>query len=169
MPLRGQTQKPVRQAIANAMNQTTKTVIDVMKKLFVTLLLISPLSFADFSCEIKDMKMLNDDGSLTTPPNPWRVGHVFVVDKLTGDVTGNDAPMLDMTVLHVGDKKNAWKGISTPIVSRVLDSVKEPFGITSSIGNSSDLLWISTYVEGPNKPFIYHEATNVITGVCKVF
>ena len=80
-----------------------------MKNLLLALLLISPVSFADFSCEVKGMKMLNDDGSLTTPPNPWRVGDVFVVDKLTGDVTGSDAPMLDMTVLYVGDEKNAWK------------------------------------------------------------
>jgi hypothetical protein len=57
-----------------------------MKRILLTLLLITPLSFADFSCEVKDMKMLNDDGSLKTPPNPWRVGDVFVVDKLTGDV-----------------------------------------------------------------------------------
>ena len=72
-----------------------------MKNLLLALLLISPVSFADFSCEVKGMKMLNDDGSLTTPPNPWRVGDVFVVDKLTGDVTGSNAPMLDMTVLYV--------------------------------------------------------------------
>ena len=51
-------------------------------RLFLCLILISPLTFADFNCEVKDMKMLNDDGSLTTPPNPWRVGDVFVVDKL---------------------------------------------------------------------------------------
>ena len=140
-----------------------------MKKLLLALLLLSPFSFADFTCEIKDQKMLNDDGYLTSPPNPWRVGDVFVVDKLSGDVTGDDAPMLDMTVLYVGDDKNAWKGISTPILDRVLDSVKGPFGVISSIGNSLDLMWISTYAEGPNKPFIYHDATSVLTGVCKVF
>ena len=143
--------------------------IDIMKKLLLALLLLSPFSFADFTCEIKDQKMLNDDGYLTSPPNPWRVGDVFVVDKLSGDVTGDDAPMLDMTVLYVGDDKNAWKGISTPILDRVLDSVKGPFGVISSIGNSLDLMWISTYAEGPNKPFIYHDATSVLTGVCKVF
>ena len=143
--------------------------IDIMKKLLLALLLLSPFSFADFTCEIKDQKMLNDDGYLTSPPNPWRVGDVFVVDKLSGDVTGDDAPMLDMTVLYVGDDKNAWKGISTPILDRVLDSVKGPFGVISSIGNSLDLMWISTYAEGPDKPFIYHDATSVLTGVCKVF
>ena len=143
--------------------------IDIMKKLLLALLLLSPFSFADFTCEIKDQKMLNDDGYLTSPPNPWRVGDVFVVDKLSGDVTGDDAPMLDMTVLYVGDDKNAWKGISTPILDRVLDSVKGPFGVISSIGNSLDLMWISTYAEGPNKPFIYHDATSVLTGTCMVF
>lgn len=55
--------------------------------------------------------------------------------------------------------------ISTPIISRVLDSVKEPFGI----GNSLDLLWIRTYVEGTNKPFIYYGSTTVVTGICRVF
>ena len=120
-----------------------------MKNLLLALLLISPVSFADFSCEVKGMKMLNDDGSLTTPPNPWRVGDVFVVDKLTGDVTGSDAPMLDMTVLYVGDEKNAWKGISTPILDRVLSSVQATSGVTSSLGNSVDLMWISTYKNGP--------------------
>ena len=140
-----------------------------MKRLLLTLLLITPLSFADFSCEVKDMKMLNDDGSLKTPPNRWRVGDVFVVDKLTGDVTGSDAPMLDMTVLYVGDEKNAWKGISTPILDRVLNSAQGPFGVTSSLGNSVDLMWISTYKNGPKKPFIYHDAMIVITGICTVF
>jgi len=144
-------------------------VIDIMKKLLLALLLLSPFSFADFTCEIKDQKMMNDDGYLTSPPNPWRVGDVFVVDKLSGDVTGDDAPMLDMTVLYVGDDKNAWKGISTPILDRVLDSVKGPFGVISSIGNSLDLMWISTYAEGPDKPFIYHDAIGVITGICTVF
>lgn len=113
--------------------------------------------------------MLNDNGSLTTPPNPWRVGDVFVVDKLSGDVTGENAPMLDMTVLYIGDDANAWKGISAPILNRVLDSVKSPFGVTSSIGNSLDLMWISTYVKSPNKPFIYHDTTSVVTGICTVF
>jgi len=140
-----------------------------MKNLLLALLLISPASFADFNCEVKDMKMLNDNGSLTTPPNPWRVGDVFVVDKLSGDVTGKNAPMLDMTVLYIGDDANAWKGISTPILNRVLDSVKSPFGVTSSIGNSLDLMWISTYVKSPNKPFIYHDTTSVVTGICTVF
>ena len=140
-----------------------------MKKLFLTLLLISPVSFADFNCEVKDHKMLNDDGSITTPKNPWRVGDVFVVDKLSGDVSGKNAPMLDMTVLYVGDDENAWKGISTPILNRVLDSAKSPFGVISSLGNSLDLMWISTYQEGPNKPFIYYDATTVVAGICRIF
>ena len=140
-----------------------------MKKLLLTLLLISPSSFADFNCEVKDHKMLNDDGSLVTPPNPWRIGDVFVVNRSSGEVSGKSAPMLDMTVLYVGDDENAWKGISTPILDRVLDSVKGPFGVISSIGNSLDLMWISTYEEGPNKPFIYHDATSVLTGICTVF
>ena len=140
-----------------------------IRKLLLTFLLISPASFADFNCEVKDQKMLNNDGSITTPKNPWRVGDVFVVDKLSGDVSGKNAPMLDMTVLYIGDNGNAWKGISTPILNRVLDSAKSPFGVISSLGNSLDLMWISTYEEGPNKPFIYHHATSVITGICTVF
>ncbi len=139
-----------------------------MKKLLLALMFLSPFSFADFTCEVKDQKMLNDDGSLTSPPNPWRVGDVFVVDKLSGDVTGENAPMLDMTVLYVGGDENAWKGISTPVLDRVLESASSSLGGLSDIGNSLDLMWISTYKEGPNKPFIYHDATGVITGICKV-
>ena len=90
------------------------------------------------------------------------------MDKLSGDVTGDDAPMLDMTVLYVGDGANAWKGISRPILNRVLDSANSSLGVTSSIGNSVDLMWISTYVESPNKPFIYHDDTSVFTGICTV-
>ena len=140
-----------------------------MKNLLLSLLIISPASFADFNCVVKDMKRLSDDGSLTTLPNPWQVGSVFVVNRMSGEVSGKSAPMLDMTVLYVGDDENAWKGISTPILDRVLDSVKGPFGVISSIGNSLDLIWISTYKEGPNKPFIYHDAAGVLTGICKVF
>ena len=140
-----------------------------MNKLLLALMLLSSVSLADFTCEVKDQKMLNDDGSLTSPPNPWRVGDVFVVDKLSGDVTGENAPMLDMTVLYIGDDENAWKGISTPVLDRVLESASSSLGGLSDIGNSLDLMWISTYKEGPNKPFIFHDATGVITGVCTVF
>lgn len=140
-----------------------------MQKLFVTLLLISPLSFADFSCEIKDMKMLNDDGLLTTPPNPWQVGSVFVVNRISGEVSGKSAPMLDMTVLYVGDDENAWKGISSRLLNRVIESVNSPSGVVSSAGNGLDALWISTFEKGPNKPFIYYDSTMVSTGICKVF
>ena len=140
-----------------------------MRKLLLTFLLISPASFADFNCEVKDHKWLNDDGSLTTVPNRWRIADVFIVDRLTGDVTGKNAPMLDMTVLYIGDEENAWKGISTPILNRVLASASSSLGGMSDIGNSLDLMWISTYEEGPNKPFIYHHATSVITGICTVF
>ena len=140
-----------------------------MRKLLLTFLLISPASFADFNCEVKDHKWLNDDGSLTTVPNRWRIADVFIVDRLTGDVTGKNAPMLDMTVLYIGDEENAWKGISTPILNRVLASASSSLGGMSDIGNSLDLMWISTYEEGPNKPFIYHDGISVITGICTVF
>ena len=140
-----------------------------MRKLLLTFLLISPASFADFNCEVKDHKWLNDDGSLTTVPNRWRIADVFIVDRLTGDVTGKNAPMLDMTVLYIGDEENAWKGISTPILNRVLASASSSLGGMSDIGNSLDLMWISTYQEGPNKPFIYHDGISVITGICTVF
>ena len=139
-----------------------------MKPLLIALTLISPVSFAHFNCEVKDMKMLNKDESLTTPPNPFHVGSLFVVNEMSGEVSGKSAPMLDMTVLYVGDGANAWKGISRPILNRVLDSANSSLGVTSSIGNSVDLMWISTYVESPNKPFIYHDDTSVFTGICTV-
>ena len=81
------------------MSLTTKIVIDFMKRLLLALMFLSPFSFGDFTCEVKDQKWLNDDGSLTSPPNQWHVGAIFVVDKLSGDVTGENAPMLYMTVL----------------------------------------------------------------------
>lgn len=143
--------------------------IDIMQKLFVTLLLISPLSFADFSCEIKDMKMLNDDGLLTTPPNPWQVGSVFVVNRISGEVSGKSAPMLDMTVLSLGNDDNAWKGVSKNRLDRVLDPSFASLGPLNGNGTELDSLWISLYLDGPDKPFIYYEATSVLTGVCKVF
>ena len=140
-----------------------------MKRLLLSLLLISPASFADFNCEVKDMKRLSDDGSLTTPPNPWQVGSVFVVNRISGEVSGKSAPMLDMTVLHVGDDENAWKGISSRLLNRVIESVNSPSGVVSSAGNGLDALWISTFKKGPNKPFIYYDSTMVSTGICTVF
>jgi hypothetical protein len=112
----------------SATTLTTKSAIEIMKKLLLTLLLISPASFADFNCEVKDHKMLNDDGSLVAPPNPWRIGDVFVVNRFSGEVSGKSAPMLDMTVLYIGDDENAWKGISTAILNRVLDSASSSLG-----------------------------------------
>jgi len=93
------------------MSLNIKSAIKIMKKLLLTLVLISPASFADFNCEVKDHKMLNDDGSLTTPPNPWHIGAVFVLNRYSGDVSGKSAPMLDMTVLYIGDDESAWKGV----------------------------------------------------------
>jgi hypothetical protein len=114
--------------------------------------------------------MLNNDGSITTPKNPWRVGDVFVVDKQSGDVSGKNAPMLDMTVLSVGDDKDyAWKGISTRVLKRVIESANSRSGVVSSAGNGLDALWISTFEKGPNKPFIYYDETAVFTGICTVF
>jgi hypothetical protein len=140
-----------------------------MKNLLLALLLISPVSFADFNCEVKDMKRLSDDGSLTTLPNPWQVGSVFVVNRMSGEVSGKSAPMLDMTVLYVGDDENAWKGISSRLLKRVIESVNSPSGVVSSAGNGLDALWISTFKKGPNKPFIYYDSTMVSTGICTVF
>ena len=140
-----------------------------MKNLLLALLLISPASFADFNCEVKDMKRLSDDGSLTTLPNPWQVGSVFVVNRMSGEVSGKSAPMLDMTVLYVGDDENAWKGISSRLLKRVIESVNSPSGVVSSAGNGLDALWISTFEKGPNKPFIYYDSTMVSTGICKLF
>ena len=140
-----------------------------MKNLLVVLLLLSPVSFADFNCEVKDMKRLSDDGSLITLPNPWQVGSVFVVNRTSGKVSGKSAPMLDMTVLYVGDDENAWKGISSRLLKRVIESVNSPSGVVSSAGNGLDALWISTFKKGPNKPFIYYDSTMVSTGICTVF
>ena len=140
-----------------------------MKNFLLTLLLISPASFADFSCEVKDMKRLSDDGSLTTPPNPWQVGSVFVVNRMSGEVSGKSAPMLDMTVLSLGNDDNAWKGVSKNRLGRVLDPSFASLGPLNGNGTELDYLWISLYLDGPDKPFIYYEATSVLTGVCKVF
>jgi len=140
-----------------------------MKKLLLTLLLISPSSFADFNCEVKDHKMLNDDGSLVTPPNPWHIGAVFVLNRYSGDVSGKSAPMLDMTVLYIGDDKNAWKGISTPVINRALEIKKNSLGAITVNGGGLDALWISTYQKGPDKSFIYYDAFNVLTGICTIF
>ena len=140
-----------------------------MKNLLVVLLLLSPVSFADFNCEVKDMKRLSDDGSLITLPNPWQVGSVFVVNRTSGKVSGKSAPMLDMTVLYVGDDENAWKGISSRLLNRVIEAVNSPSGVVSNAGNGLDALWISTFEKGPNKPFIYYDSTMVSTGICTVF
>ena len=140
-----------------------------MKRLLLALLLISPASFADFNCEVKDMKWLSDDGSLTTPPNPWQVGSVFVVNRMSGEVSGKSAPMLDMTVLSLGNDDNAWKGVSKNRLDRVLDPSFASLGPLNGNGTDLDSLWISLYLDGPDKPFIYYKATSVLTGVCKVF
>ena len=124
-----------------------------MKRLLLTLLLISPFSFADFSCEVKDAKMLQDDGSLTTYEQ--FTGTIFVVNRASGEVSGKFAPMLDMTVLNVGDDKNAWKGISSQLINRVIESGNSPPGVASSALHHLDALYIQTYTAGPNKPFIY--------------
>jgi hypothetical protein len=150
------------------MSQTTKSAIDIMKKLLLALMLLSPFSFADFICEIKDQKMLNDDGSLTSPPNPWRVGDVFVVNRTSGEVSGKSAPA-DMTVLSLGNDDNAWKGVSKHRLDRVLDPSFASLGPLNGAGTELDSLWISVYIDGPDKPFIYYEATSVLTGICKVF
>jgi hypothetical protein len=151
------------------MSLTTKIVIDMMKKLLLALMFLSPFSFADFTCEVKDQKRLNDDGSLTSPPNPWHVGDVFVVNRTSGEVSGKSAPMADMTVLSLGNDDNAWKGVSKHRLDRVLDPSFASLGPLNGNGTELDSLWISVYIDGPDKPFIYYETTSVLTGICKVF
>ena len=78
--------------------------------------------------------------------------------------------MRDMTVLSVGDDEDyAWKGISTRILNRVIESADSRSGVVSSVGNGLDALWISTFKKGRNKPFIYYDETAVFTGICIVF
>ena len=140
-----------------------------MNRLLLALLLISPFSFADFNCEVKDHKRLNDDGSLTSPPNPWRIGDVFVVNRTSGEVSGNSAPMANMTVLSLGNDDSAWKGVSKKLLDRVLDPTFSSAGPLNGIGTELDFMWISLYTDGRDKPFIYYETTSVLTGTCKIF
>ena len=111
--------------------------------------------------------MLQDDGSLTT--YELFIGTIFVVNRASGEVSGKSAPMLDMTVLNVGDDKNAWKGISSQLINRVIESGNSPPGVASSALNHLDALYIQTYTAGPNKPFIYWDSFLVFTGICTVF
>ena len=143
-----------------------------MKRLLVILILISPASFAafgsDFNCEVKDMKMLNRDGSLTTPPNSVNVGALFVVNRMSGEVSGKLAPMGDMTVLDHGLNASLWKGTSTELLNNFLDGGNNHFDNTRT-GAGLDMLEIDANINDQNKPFIYYKQFVVSVGICRVF
>ena len=50
----------------------------------------------------------------------------------------------------------------------LLDPSFASLGPLNGNGTGLDALWISLYIDGPDKPFIYHNANGVLTGVCKI-
>lgn len=141
----------------------------MMKLVPLALLLISNITFADFFCEVKDHKMLTDDGLLTAPKNQYHLGAKFVIDRTTGVVSGKDAPVGDMRVLSVGSSEGAaWKGVTKHLFDRIKGPEFTPLVAMQGNGYDLDYMYIRVYSEEHDKPFIYYDLTSVMTGTCSI-
>ena len=128
--------------------------------LLLTLMLLSPLSSAvmlhdSYSCAVKAIKKLGDEGSLVPDEFYYRLysDSTFVIDRHTGRMLGepkNYSGFDQPEVIDRGSEKQSLKVITT-------------YGPYVSI----DYLLVQIYVDTLDKPFMYVSGATIYTGLCK--
>ena len=124
------------------------------------LMLISPLSSAvvlhdSYSCEVKAIQKLGDDGSLVSDEfyKLLYSDSTFVIDRHTGRMLGepkNYSGIDQPEVIDRGSKEQSLKVITT-------------YGPYVYI----DYLLVQIYVDNLEKPFMYVSGATIYTGLCK--
>lgn len=127
---------------------------------FATLLILMwsapALAAMDFSCTVKEVYRLSDEGFLvpgkgfSTPD----VGSEFIVNRQSGQITGHKIT-------------NTMSGVMPSVYSH-LPTENSYSAITVYEPNYTiDFLQVHEYVGAPEKPFLYKGAFGeVVTGIC---
>jgi len=134
-----------------------------VRRIFIVLalLLLSPLSIAvtlhdSYSCEVKSIRLLDEDGTAGIVGERYpshHLGSIFVIDRFTGRM--------------LGGLKN-YDGIDQP---EVMDfgSEKQSLKIITTYGPYVyiDYLIVEIYVDALEKPFMFISSSTIYTGLCK--
>lgn len=110
-----------------------------------------------YKCVINESKHLSDRGALESQSR--LLNEDFVVDMSTGRMNGalrNHSPGYEPEIVDEGNGEQAFK-VVTIHKSRPLD-----FGAV-------DYLYVKTFHESHEKPFIYREYSEVYTGLCTAY
>ncbi|MDB3923327.1 hypothetical protein N9359_04445 [Luminiphilus sp.] len=109
---------------------------------------------AAYQCVVKDAKQLADDGTLESLDD--YLGAEFVVDRATGRMNGrlkNHGYFGEPTVIDPGSKDQAFKVIT----------------VHDAGFPAVDYLYVGSFAEGYEKPFLYIDGNKVFSGACKPY
>ena len=107
-----------------------------------------------YQCVVKESKQLADDGTLES----WDfyLGTEFVVDRATGRMNGglkNHGYFGDPKLIDLGSTEQAFKVIT----------------VHDAGFPSVDYLYVKSYAEGYEKPFVFRTNGDVLSGTCKPY
>lgn len=111
---------------------------------------------ASYRCIVKDFQSVAGNGTLSRPPNAFKVGHTFQIDRGTGTVTGDSFGMVGFTRSLIFDH----------------GSTQQPYTLlTFAPGREGglviDFISVSEYAAGRTKPFLAVSLGSAISGVCE--
>lgn len=111
-----------------------------------------------YQCVIAEQQMLEYNGTLKRPPQPYLIGKRFAVDRNTGHIVGPEQALWQLedhkiTVLAHGNKDNSFIVVSV--------------GPARGDGVHASMLQVEEFTEGKSKPFLVLSGSQVTTGVCE--
>lgn len=113
----------------------------------------SASAVGDFKCKVIEDKKLTETGKFADAPISY-VDREFVIDRSSGKMIGtptNQNAFGTPTLIHAGDDKWSLKAV------------------TIYNDKSVEFLRVDTFVEGPQKPFLFVQVLGVASGVCEEF
>lgn len=111
-----------------------------------------------YQCLISEQLLLEENGALKRPPEPYLIGQRFAVDRNTGRIVGPEQGMWQfdnhkITVLARGNADNSF----------IVDSV----GPSHGDGVHATHLRIVEFAPSKSKPFVVLSGSLVASGVCE--
>jgi len=111
-----------------------------------------------YQCIISEQQMLESNGTLKRPPDPYLLGKRFAVDRNTGHIVGPEQALWQLedhkiTVLARGNKDNSFIVVSV--------------GPARGDGVHATMLRVEEFTKSKSKPFIVLSGSQVTSGVCE--
>ena len=111
-----------------------------------------------YQCVIAEQQMLENNGTLKRPPQPYLIGKRFAVDRNTGHIVGPEQALWQLedhkvTVVARGNKDNSFIVVSV--------------GPARGDGVHATMLQVEEFTESKSKPFIVLSGSQVTSGVCE--